>query len=43
MANETTKIIAGIDTHANTHRVAIINEHGKPPADREFLAVGGLS
>lgn len=40
LANETTKIIAGIDTHADTHHVAIINEHGKPLADREFLAVG---
>ena len=40
MATETTKIIAGIDTHADTHHVAIINEHGKPLADKEFLAVG---
>lgn len=40
LANETIKIIAGIDTHADTHHVAIINEHGKPLADREFLAVG---
>jgi transposase len=40
LATETTKIIAGIDTHADTHHVAVINEHGKPLADREFLAVG---
>ncbi|AUI53791.1 IS110 family transposase [Arthrobacter crystallopoietes] len=40
MASETTKVIAGIDTHADTHHVAIINEYGKPLADREFLAVG---
>ncbi|MET4133855.1 transposase [Pseudarthrobacter sp. PvP090] len=40
MATETTNIIAGIDTQADTHHVAIINEHGKPLADREFLAVG---
>ncbi|MCA4135313.1 IS110 family transposase [Arthrobacter sp. M4] len=40
MASETTKVIAGIDTHADTHHVAIINEHGKPLGDREFLAVG---
>jgi Transposase len=40
LANETTKNIAGIDTHADTHHVAIINEHGKPLADKEFLAVG---
>jgi hypothetical protein len=29
-----------IDTHADTHHVAIINGHGKPLADKEFLAVG---
>ncbi|UKA75066.1 IS110 family transposase [Arthrobacter sp. FW306-07-I] len=40
MANEAIKVIAGIDTHADTHHVAVINEHGKPLADREFLAVG---
>jgi transposase len=40
MATEITKVIAGIDTHADTHHVAIINEHGKPLADKEFLAVG---
>lgn len=40
MASETTKVIAGIDTHADTHHVAVINEHGKPLADKEFLAVG---
>jgi transposase len=40
LANEVIKVIAGIDTHADTHHVAVINEHGKPLADREFLAVG---
>lgn len=40
MASEPIKVIAGIDTHADTHHVAVINEHGKPLADREFLAVG---
>lgn len=40
MANESIQVIAGIDTHADTHHVAVINEHGKPLADREFLAVG---
>jgi hypothetical protein len=40
MATEITKVIAGMDTHADTHHVAIINEHGKPLADKEFLAVG---
>jgi transposase len=40
LATKTTTIIAGIDTHSDTHHVAIINEHGKPLADKEFLAVG---
>jgi transposase len=40
LASETTKVIAGIDTHSDTHHVAVINEHGKPLADKEFLAVG---
>ncbi|MET9031196.1 IS110 family transposase [Nocardia sp. NPDC004168] len=29
-------IYAGVDTHADTHHVAIVNEHGKKVADREF-------
>jgi transposase len=40
LATETTKVIAGLDTHSDTHHVAIINEHGKPLADKEFLAGG---
>jgi len=40
LASQPTKVIAGIDTHADTHHVAVINEHGKPLADKEFLAVG---
>jgi transposase len=40
LASEPTNVIAGIDTHADTHHVAVINEHGKPLADKEFLAVG---
>lgn len=40
LATETTNVIAGIDTHADTHHVAVINEYGRPLADREFLAVG---
>ncbi|WP_104119087.1 IS110 family transposase [Arthrobacter sp. B1805] len=32
------RIFAGIDTHADTHHVAIITDYGKPIADREFLA-----
>ncbi|MCO4236759.1 IS110 family RNA-guided transposase [Pseudarthrobacter raffinosi] len=40
MANDLLKVIAGVDTHADTHHVAIITEHGKHVADQEFLAVG---
>lgn len=40
MATERINVIAGIDTHSDTHHVAVINEHGKPLADDEFLAVG---
>ncbi|MGZ4660173.1 MAG: IS110 family RNA-guided transposase [Arthrobacter sp.] len=40
MANEQLKVIAGIDTHADTHHVAIITETGAHVADQEFLAVG---
>ncbi|MFE3542373.1 IS110 family transposase [Nocardia sp. NPDC059177] len=29
-------IFVGVDTHADTHHVAIVNEHGKKLADREF-------
>lgn len=40
MANDPLKVIAGIDTHADTHRAAVIAETGARLADREFLAVG---
>lgn len=40
MANEPMRVIAGVDTHADTHHVAIITENGKHVADKEFLAVG---
>lgn len=40
MTNEQIKVIAGIDTHADTHHVALITEHGKCLGDRKFLAVG---
>jgi transposase len=33
-------IFAGVDTHKDTHHVAIVDEVGRPIADREFLAVG---
>ncbi|RMI27530.1 IS110 family RNA-guided transposase, partial [Nocardia stercoris] len=29
-------IFVGVDTHADTHHVAIVSEHGKKIADREF-------
>lgn len=29
-------IYVGVDTHADTHHAAIVNEHGKKLADREF-------
>ncbi|GAA2136038.1 IS110 family transposase [Arthrobacter humicola] len=40
MANEQTKVIAGIDTHADTHHVAVITDTGRHMADREFPAAG---
>ena len=40
MANDLLKVIAGVDTHADTHHVATITEHGQYVADQEFLAVG---
>ncbi|WP_084526655.1 IS110 family transposase [Nocardia vaccinii] len=29
-------VFAGVDTHADTHHVAIVNEHGRRLANREF-------
>ncbi|MGW4368007.1 IS110 family transposase [Nocardia takedensis] len=29
-------IFVGVDTHADTHHVAVVNEHGRKLADREF-------
>lgn len=40
MAKEQLKVIAGIDTHADTHHVAVITETGLHLADREFPATG---
>jgi transposase len=40
MAKEQLKVIAGIDTHADTHHVALISETGTHLANKEFLAVG---
>ncbi|MET4004791.1 transposase [Arthrobacter sp. UYCu511] len=40
MTNGQFKVIAGIDTHADTHHVALITDYGKHLGDRKFLAVG---
>lgn len=37
---EETRVIIGVDTHADTHHVAVVTEHGRPLADREFAATG---
>ena len=38
MAKQHPKVIAGIDTHADTHHVAVISETGRHFGDKEFLA-----
>lgn len=38
MAKEHLKVIAGIDTHADTHHVAVITDTGQHLADKEFPA-----
>lgn len=40
MTKEQLKVIAGIDTHADTHHVAIITDTGLHLADKEFSAAG---
>ncbi len=40
MANEHLNVIAGIDTHADTHHVALITDTGSHLADRKFPAAG---
>ena len=40
MTNQHLKVIAGVDTHSDTHHVAIIDETGRHLTDKEFLAVG---
>jgi transposase len=40
MTDEPINVIAGIDTHADTHHVAVITEYGRPVADQEFPATG---
>lgn len=39
MTNQAPEVIAGIDTHADTHHVGLITSYGKHLGDREFLAV----
>ena len=38
MAKEPLKVIGGVDTHADTHHVAVIMDTGLHLADREFPA-----
>ncbi|WP_188573860.1 IS110 family transposase, partial [Arthrobacter liuii] len=40
MTNEQLQVIAGIDTHADTHHVAIISDTGLHLADKEFSTTG---
>lgn len=40
MANTQFKVIAGIDTHADTHHVALVTDYGKRLGDQKFLAAG---
>lgn len=37
---EEVRVIVGVDTHADSHHVAVITEHGRPFADFEFTATG---
>lgn len=37
---EEVRVIVGVDTHADTHHVAVVTEHGRPLADQEFPATG---
>lgn len=39
-ATEQIHVFAGVDTHADTHHVALITDYGKRLGDRKFLAVG---
>lgn len=40
MATNPVRVIAGIDTHADTHHVGVINEQGRRLGDAEFPATG---
>ena len=38
LTQELTHVIVGVDTHADTHHVAVVTEYGKPIADEKFVA-----
>ncbi|WP_400160649.1 IS110 family transposase [Arthrobacter sp. BPSS-3] len=38
LVEELPQVIVGVDTHADTHHVAIVTEYGKPIADEKFAA-----
>ncbi|AOT05396.1 IS110 family transposase [Arthrobacter sp. U41] len=38
MTEERPQVIVGVDTHADTHHVAVVTEYGKPIADQRFAA-----
>ncbi len=40
MMTKPLRIVAGIDTHSDTHHVAVIDEVGRQVADRQFPATG---
>ncbi|MBT2586509.1 IS110 family transposase [Arthrobacter sp. ISL-95] len=40
MTNDLIRVIAGVDTHADTHHVALISQHGTHLADEKFVATG---
>ncbi len=31
-----------VDTHTDTHQVAVVSEHGSKPADREFVTTAEM-
>ena len=38
LTEELPQVIVGVDTHADTHHVAVVTEYGKPIADQKFAA-----
>lgn len=38
LTQELPQVIVGVDTHADTHHVAVVTEYGKPIADQKFAA-----